>query len=175
MGPIEEILRSDLKPKEKQTRLVVGVVSGQIPVDVFIAFFELARAVDKGTCADVMKQISAQKPELLVPYVDILVGYINSPLPRVMWGVPEAIGNMAKEYPDQAAKAIPNLLKNTTADKINTTVIRWCAAYALGEIAKHNPDTRTQLLPLFEQFIESEENSGVRNVYIKALKTIRKK
>jgi len=79
---------------------------------------------------------------------------------------------MAKDYPNKAAKAISYLLKNTTDDKKNTTVIKWCAAFALVEIAKHNPKTRKQLLPIFEKIIKKEKNSGVKNVYAKALKII---
>ncbi|MFH1602260.1 MAG: hypothetical protein ABIB61_04890 [Candidatus Shapirobacteria bacterium] len=95
-------------------------------------------------------------------------------MPRVKWGAPEAIGNMAKDYPDKVAKAIPNLLKNTTDDKTNTTVVKWCAAFALTEIAKHNPKTRKQLVPIFQKIINKEQNNGVKNVYVKALKAIEK-
>lgn len=174
MSKIEEILQSKIKPKEKQTKLVEAVVSGKVSAKEFMAFFESAKDVDKGTCADVMKHVSAQKPALLAPYIDTLIEYINFELPRVKWGVPEAIGNMAKDYPDKVAKAIPNLLKNTTDDKINTTVIKWCAAYALAEIAEHNSKTRKQLLPIFEKIIKREKNNGVKNVYVKALKAIEK-
>jgi len=174
MTKIDEILQSKIKPKEKQTKLVEAVVSGKIPVKEFMAFFESAKDTDKGTCADVMKHVSAQKPALLAPFIDTLLEYINYQLPRVKWGVPEAIGNMAKDYPDEAAKAIPYLLKNTIDEKINTTVIKWCAAFALGEIAKHSPKTRIQLLPVFEKIIKSEKNNGVKNVYVKALKAIEK-
>jgi len=172
MAKIEEILQSKVKPKGKQIRLVEAVISGEVPVGEFIVFFEHARDVDKGTCADAMKHISAMEPALLTPYMDVLFGYINHRLPRVKWGIPEAIGNMAKDCPGRAARAIPYLLKNITDDEANTTVIRWCAAYALGEIATYNPDSRAQLLPLFENVIKREQNTGVRNVYVKALKAI---
>lgn len=174
MNKIKEILQSKIKPKEKQIKLVESVVSGKIPATEFMSFFKSAKDVDKGTCADAMKHISAQKPRLLAPFINTLLKYINYKLPRVKWGVPEAIGNMSKDYPEQTAKAIPYLLKNTTDDKINTTVIKWCAAFALSEIAKNNPKTRRQLLPIFEKIIESEENNGVKNVYVKALKVIEK-
>jgi hypothetical protein len=174
MSKIEEILQSKIKPKEKQTRLVQVVVSGKIPVKEFMAFFESAKDTDKGTCADAMKHISAAKPAILAPHIPALIKYVNYELPRVKWGVPEALGNMAKYYPDQVAKAIPNLLKNTTNDKINTTVIKWCAAYALTEIAKNNPKARIQLLPIFEKIIKGEKNNGVKSVYVKALKAIKK-
>lgn len=174
MGKIDEILQSRLKPKEKQIKLVEAVISKEVSAKDFIAFFESASDVDKGTCADAMKHISASNPEILAPYIDTLLKYINYKLPRVKWGVPEAIGNMSKDYPEKAAKAIPYLLKNTTDDKINTTVIKWCAAYALSEIAKNNPKTRKQLLPIFEKIISDEKNNGVKNVYVKALNAIEK-
>lgn len=116
-----------------------------------------------------MKHISASNPEILAPYIDTLLKYINYQLPRVKWGVPEAFGNMSKDYSEETAKAIPYLLKNTTDDKINTTVIKWCAAYALAEIAKNNLKTGKQLLPIFEKIIKGEKNNGVKNVYVKAL------
>lgn len=174
LAMIEEILGSSVKPKEKQTKLVEAVLSGAVLSDIFFEYFESAKDSGKGYCADAMKHISAEKPEMLAPYIEKLIEYINYKLPRVKWGVQEAIGNMSKEYPDQTAKAIPNLLKNTTDDSINTTVIKWCAAYALTEIAKNNPSTRDQLVPIFAEIIDREANNGVRNVYIKALKKIEK-
>lgn len=174
MSKIEEILFSKIKPKDKQTRLVEAVVQNKISAKDFMSFFESASDTDKGTLADVMKHVSGINPDILAPYFVILVKYINYKAPRVKWGVPEAIGNMARKYPDKVEMAIPYLLKNTTDDKINTTVIKWCAAYASSEIAKYNPKTRKQLLPVFEKIIRSEKNNGVKNVYLKALKVIRK-
>jgi len=174
MSKIEEILKVKIKPKEKQVKLVEAIIHKKIPAKEFIEFFESAKDTDKGTCADVMKHVSEEKPEILEPFIDILIKYINYELPRVKWGVPETIGNLSKKYPEKVVGAIPYLLKNTTDDKINTTVIKWCAAYGLSEIAKNNPKTRKQLLPVFEKIIKSEKNNGVKNVYLKALKAINK-
>jgi hypothetical protein len=174
MPKIEEILQSKLKPKEKQIMLVEAITQKKISAVEFINFFKSAYDVDKGTCADVMKHISATSPEILAPYIDTLVEYINYRAPRVKWGVPETVGNLARKYPNKVVRAIPYLLKNTVENKINTTVIKWCAAYGLVEIAKNNPETRKQLLPIFSKIIKSEKNNGVRNVYIKALRVIEK-
>lgn len=172
MNEIENILQAKIKPKEKQVRLVKAVVAGKISSQDFMEFFKGAKDTDKGSCADAMKHISVEKPDLLAPYIDRLIGYINHPLPRVKWGVSETIGNLAKDYPDEAIKAILNLLKNTTDNETNTTVIRWCAAYALTEIAKHNIEARKSLVPIFDKLILREKNNGVKNVYIKALKAM---
>ena len=169
---VEEILRSNIKPKEKQIKLVEAVLSNHIPIGEFITFFEAASDVDKGTCADAMKHISLAKPVLLEPYIHILIRYINYPAPRVKWGILETIGNMANDFPKQAAEAIPYLLVNTSNDKKNTTVIKWCAAFALGEIAKYNPETRIYLLPIFNELINNEQNTGIKNIYRKAIKAI---
>jgi len=174
MSKIEEILRLNVRPNKKQAKLIEAVSKMKIPAKEFIAFFESASDMDKGTCADTMKHVSAKDPEIFAPYVDILVKYINYKAPRVKWGVPETIGHLAQKYPEQVAKAIPDLLKNTAENKINTTVIRWCAAYALAEIAKYNPQARAKLLPIFMGMIKNEKNNGVKNVYLKALAAFEK-
>ena len=117
MVKINDILKLKLKPKEKQTKLVEAICNSKIKDKEFIAFFQSTSDVDKGTCAIVMKHISEEKPEILVPYIDILVEYINCRAPRVKWGIPEAIGNLAKSYPDKVVQAIPFLLKNTIENK----------------------------------------------------------
>src|SRR4030067_1474111 len=167
MHKIDEILHSKIKPKDKQAQLVESIISSEIPVAEFMDYFETARGGDKGACADAMKHISLKKPGLIAPYIDTLIRYVNFPLPRVRWGIPESIGNLAKDYPELVVNAIPNLLKNTTEDKTNGTVVRWCAAYALGEIAKNNPGTRADLVPIINELIAKEQNNGVKNVYIK--------
>ena len=138
----------------------------------FIDFFEEDSDVKKGTCADVLKYVSKDKPEIVVPYIDVLIEYINYKAPRVKWGVPESIGNLAQEYPEEVEKAIPNLLINT---KDKSTVVRWCSAFALTEIAKHNPKLQKDLALKFNVILKTEQNNGVKNVYLKALKTLEKK
>jgi hypothetical protein len=121
-----------------------------------------------------MKHVSEQRPELLEPYIDHLATYITYKAPRVKWGIPEAMGHLAKSYPEKTACALPYLMENVVESKANTTVIRWCAAFAVSEIAKYNPSVRKELIPKMKELSEKETNNGVRNVYIKALKTIEK-
>ena len=160
-----------MKPKEKLASLVEAVTKKKITAKEFVEYFKSASDTEKGTCADAMKHISKEKPEILAPYIDELIGYINYDVPRVKWGIPEAIGNMSQRFPKETEKAIPKLMVNT---KDKSTVIRWCAAYGLTEIAKNNDKTRKELLPLFESMVKKETNNGVRNVYVKALRLIAK-
>jgi hypothetical protein len=42
--------------------------------------------VEKGTCADVMKHISKDKPEIVVSYIDEIIEYANYRASRVKIG-----------------------------------------------------------------------------------------
>jgi HEAT repeat protein len=141
---------------------------------LFPQLIEILRSgsdVERGTAADVMKHVSKDRPEVVVPFIDELVSYVNDKAPRVKWGVPETIGNLAQNYPTDVEKAVPKLLMNT---KDKSTVVRWCAAFALTEIVKHSPKIRRELRLTIEEIVRNENNNGVRNVYLKALRIMKK-
>lgn len=66
-------------------------------------------------------------------------------------------------------QAVPYLLQNTVESTINTPVIRWCAAYALSEIAKNSTKAQKELVPRMKEIAKKEKNSGVKAVHLKAL------
>ncbi|MBU0528871.1 hypothetical protein KKF86_03835 [bacterium] len=168
---VQEILVSDKKHKEKVTLITEKVGSDKKLVAQLFELLKNGSDVEKGTAAEVMKFVSKEKPELVIQYIDVLIEYIDYKAPRVKWGCPESIGNIAKKYPEKVEKAIPNLFKNL---KDKSTVVRWCAAFALTEIAKYNSNKQKELAMKFHELIETEKNNGVKNVYIKALKEIKK-
>ena len=167
----EEIRSWNGKPKDLVTFLTQNVKEDEALFSQLVDLLKTSSDVEKGTCADVMKHVTEKNPEIAVPYVDDLIGFINYKTPRVKWGVSESIGNMSKKYPEEVIKAIPNLLINTKDD---STVVRWCAAYALTEIAKNNSRTRDELVPVFNDYVGKEKNNGVRNVYAKGFEIHRK-
>ncbi|MEW6516454.1 MAG: hypothetical protein AB1439_06080 [candidate division FCPU426 bacterium] len=164
---ILDILQSARKPKEKTEILTQALGRKKISAKEFMVFFKTARDQDQGSCADVMKHLSAEHPELLGPFIPDLIPCVTSRVNRVKWGVPEALGNLAEKYPEQVAKAIPNLLINAQDP---STVVRWCAAYALAALLRHHPKARKTLEGKIKGIIIREKNNGVRKVYEKALK-----
>lgn len=157
------------KPKELLTFLTEKIATDNGLFPQVINLLKTGSKVEKGTSADIIEQVSIDKPELVAPYFDELIDYINYDLPRVKWGIPQAIGNLSKKYPIEAEKAIPKLLINT---KDESTVVKWCAAFAISEIAKNNVSAQSILVPKMQEIAEAEKNNGVRNVYLKALKKI---
>jgi HEAT repeat protein len=100
-----------------------------------------------------------------------VIKFLGHQSPRVKWESSRVVANMAPKFPQEAAGAIPMLLANTR-DK--GTVVRWSAAFALGEIMKHNDKERKSLLARVDAILKKEQNSGVRNVYLKAMKAVGK-
>ena len=169
---IEEILSSSAKHKEQVALLTEKVKSDKQLVAQLFEFLKTGNDVKKGTCAEVMKFVSKDKPEVIAPYIDVLIEYIDYKAPRVKWGAPESLGNLAQKFPEEVEKAIPKLFSNL---KDKSTVVRWCAAFALTEIAKYNSSRQKELLSEFTKLIETEQNNGVKNVYLKAFKFLEKK
>jgi hypothetical protein len=168
---LKEVLDSDLRHKEKVTKITEEINNNNEKFKELIELFRSGNDVTKGTSAEVMKFVSQQTPEVFPPYLDELIEYINYKAPRVKWGIPEAIGHLAKTYPNKVAKAVPKLIDNT---KNKSTVVRWCAAFGLSNIAKYNLELQDSLLEKFKQIIEIEQNIGVKNVYLKTLEQIKK-
>jgi len=166
---IKDLLNSQMKPKERVGKIVESIKTDTSLFNEVMEIFRNGSDVEKGTCAEVMKFVSKDNPEFVIPYLDELINNINHKASRVKWGVPESIGNLAKNYPKEVQKAIPNLLKNTN-DK--STVVRWCAGYAISEIVKYNNEIRDELIPKINNIIKQEKNNGVRNLYLKAIKHI---
>jgi len=164
---IRDILNSQMKPKERASKIVVTIQRNTSVFDELMDIFRTGSDVEKGTCAEVMKFVSKNNPEVVVTYIDELIDNINHKASRVKWGVPESIGNLAQKYPKEVQKAIPNLLKNTN-DK--STVVRWCAGYALSEILKYNSEIQDEFIQKINDIIKKEKNNGVKNLYVKALK-----
>jgi len=169
MNHIQEILKSSKKPKEKVEIITKDILTDNKLVKDLFECFNSGTDAEKGNCADVFKHVSAAKPTLFKPFIQELIDNINNKLPRITWGTQEAIGNISAKFPKEIEKAVPNLLKNTAN---NSTVIKWCAAYALTEIAKNNSSMRKELIPKFDEIIKKENNNGVKNVYVKALKAM---
>lgn len=128
--------------------------------------------MEKAVLMESLEFASKEDPSIVEDMLDTIVGYMNyKDSPRVRWEAARVIANISQRYPEKAAKAMDKLLINT---KDSGTVVRWSAAFALGEIAKYNLKVRANLIPKIDTILKKEQNNGVKNVYLKALKVINK-
>ena len=160
-----------MKPKEKILLLAKAMQNGEIPIQGLVEFYGQAKDPEKGFCLSAITSITKDNPGFIKDPLDFIISQINYKAPRVKWQACEIIANASKKFPQQVVGAIPRLLETT---KDEGTVVRWSAALGLTEIAKNNPQSRKELLPFIERMAESETQSGIKKIYIKALKALLK-
>jgi hypothetical protein len=171
MSKLDEIFAVKVKPKELTNILVKELLADKSLLEQMIEYYERAKDPAKGTCLSALTEITKGNPKYVESHIEFIIQQINHKAPRVKWESSEIIANIAGTYSEQARKAIPLLLNNINDEG---TVVKWSAGYALTEIAKNDLSTHKKLLPVFKEIIETEQNNGVKNIYVKAMKVIEK-
>ncbi len=170
---IEELLKDKtIKPKEKTGTISRWILEKSLPIDELITFAEKQKDPAKATCIEAIEYATKQNPTIADESVLLFVTEaLKEKAPRIKWESAKVIGNIAHLFPAQLDKPISNLLTNTGHEG---TVVRWSAAFALGEILKlktrHNPG----LFSAIENIYEKEEKNSIRNIYSAAIKKTKK-
>lgn len=170
---IEELLKDKtIKPKEKTETISRWILEKSLPIDELITFAEKQKDPAKATCIEAIEYATKQNPTIADESVLLFVTEaLKEKAPRIKWESAKVIGNIAHLFPAQLDKPISNLLTNAGHEG---TVVRWSAAFALGEILKlktrHNPG----LFSAIENIYEKEEKNSIRNIYSAAIKKTKK-
>lgn len=169
---IVEILHDKaIKPKEKTETITQWILDYSMPIDELIAIAENQKAPAKASCIEAMEFATKINPSIAD---EAMLTFVSKTLlenaPRIKWESAKVIGNIAFLFPSKLDNAITNLLTNT---KHEGTVVRWSAAFALGEILKINTTYNTKLLPLIQNIINMEEKNSIKKIYLSALKKIK--
>ncbi len=170
---LEEIFNDkSTKPKETIEILCKWVLDGTLPVDELMAFAEKGKDPVKGSCIEALE--FATKQNLSIANEEML-SFVTKTLtekaPRIKWESAKVVGNIAQSFPAQLDTAIIHLLENTNHEG---TVVRWSAAFALGEILKLKTKYNVSLLPKVETICEKEEKNSIRKIYLDAIKKMNK-
>lgn len=160
----------ELKSKQRTETLGGLLIGKEISVGELIKFARDVKDPVKATCIEAMEIATKKNPAVAtVEGFSFVVESLNSPSPRVRWESARVIGNTAHIFSRKLDKAIDLLLINA---KDEGTVVRWSAAYALGEILKLESKQNDKLLPAIKRLASSEEKDSIRKVYTAALKKI---
>lgn len=170
---LDELFKDkNLKTKEKTEMLAQWLSDGSLPADELLAFAEKAKEGVKATCIEAMEYVTKQNPAWAdVAVLDFVTGALADKAPRIKWEAARVIGNTAKLFPANLEKAVDALLANTEHEG---TVVRWSAAYALGEIIKLKTPLNAGLIPAAEAVCTREEKNSIRKIYLEALKKAQK-
>lgn len=166
---IKELLASkEIKPKEKVETLSKALLDKALSINELIDFARASKEAAKATCIEALEYATKQKPETAnADVLAFVTGSLTDKAPRVKWESAKVIGNIAHLFPKQLYDPVKNLLDNT---RHTGTVVRWSAAFALGEIIKLKTSLNTDLVPAAENIMEQEEKNSIKKIYQAALK-----
>lgn len=170
---IEEIIANkSIKTKEKTENLSQLILDGKISVNDVVDYAILAKDPNKATCIEALEFATKKNPSIANnKCLEFVSHSLQSKAPRVKWESAKVIGNIAATFPEKLDLAIKNLLINTEDPG---TVVRWSAAYALGEIVKLNRLNYKSLVETIEVICLREEKNSIKKIYQAALKKIKK-
>lgn len=98
MTIVEEILKSDKKPKEKVSLLSDKARKENKILSEIVNDFKVVSVADKGNYIEIMECVSQDKPELILPYIGFVIEHINDEAPKIKWETARVIGNLAQKY-----------------------------------------------------------------------------
>lgn len=169
MDILQQIRTSGKKGKDLNFYVAKLIKDYKPSAQDFDRLLNEGKDTERGVCVEALEYLTQTKPQIAKPYLDTVIRSLSDKAPRVKWEAARVVANLANTFPQDVESAVSGLVKNT-ADK--GTVVRWSAAFALGQIAKSNPSLRNRLVDQIKILSQKEENSGVKNVYLKALKQI---
>lgn len=166
---IESLLKDkNIKTKAKTEALSQMLLDGNICIKALINAAKAAKDPDKATCIEAMEFATQTNPRIAT---EDCLNFVSTTLaekaPRVKWESAKVVGNIAPLFPDKLDEAIKNLLLNS---EHMGTVVRWSAAYALGEILKLNTKQNEDLIPAIEAICTREEKNSIKKIYLAAIK-----
>ncbi len=157
-----------LKPKPKTEKLSLWITENSDNANALLEFAVQSKDPNKATCIEAMEYATQQNPEIASQkWLEFVTLSLTEKAPRVKWESAKVIGNIAHLYPKKLEKTIANLLTNA---EHSGTVVRWSAAFALGQIIKMKSSLNKSLIPAAESLAEKEEKNSIRKIYLDALK-----
>ena len=161
-----------LKPKVKTELLSQHLLEAKGGIDQIILLASSAKDPVKATCIEAIEFATKIKPGIAgIACLDFVTANLAAKAPRVKWESAKVIGNIAHLFPKKLALPIENLLLNS---EHQGTVVRWSAAYALGEIIKLSTPLNKELLPTARAIIEREEKNSIKKIYLEAIRKLTK-
>lgn len=161
-----------LKPKARTEKLSAWILSDPKKISELLGFAKTSKDPVKASCIEVIEYATKEKPAVCSALCfDFVVGNLGEKSPSIKREAARVIGNTAHLFPTKIESALTGLLNNSEHEG---TVVRWAAAFALGEIIKLKTSLNKDLIPVAEAICEREEKNSIQKIYQTALKKIQK-
>lgn len=166
---LEELFADkSLKAKDRSAQLQSMLDTGEVKQAALITFAANAKPPVKATCLEALEYVTKTKPVFLSEAAfDLCLSALADKEPRVKWEAARVIGNTIQHFPKRAEEAMNALLPQADHEG---TVVRWSAAYALGQLIGMRLPLNKQLVPRSEAIARGEEKNSIRKIYEAAIK-----
>lgn len=169
MEPLTELLNNKcVKKIDARTWIVAGILDGTFTIDGIIAASLELKENKVATILEAIEEITNKRiKDLDVDYLAFAKRYISSKDNACKRESSRIVGNLAARFPHDLEDCIPALIENT---RDPGTVVRWGSAYALSRIILLEEYCHSSLFDRLAAIADQEQESGVKNQYMKALK-----
>ena len=158
------------KPKEKIEALKSLLADKKVKTNELIAFAEKSKDPVKASCIEALEFLTKENPSALPENgIDFAIASLAEKAPRIKWESAKVVGNSIPLFPKKVNAAVKALLDNSEHEG---TVVRWSAAYALGQILLMKGAINKTLVPAVEAIIKREEKNSIKKIYLAALKKL---
>ena len=161
-----------IKKIQARAMIVEGIIGGELTIEEIEAACHHLKDTKIATVLEAIEEISNKKlMNLCVDYLAFAKKYISSKDNSCKRESSRIVGNLAAQYPQAVQNCIPTLLGNAADEG---TVVRWSSAYALSRIIVLEDYKNTALYETLVSICDTEQDNGVKNQYVKALKKIKR-
>ncbi|MBC7864432.1 MAG: HEAT repeat domain-containing protein [Bacteroidia bacterium] len=168
MNLTELLNDKSIKAKVKTETLSKWLLKDSENISPLIEFAESTKDSVKATCIEAIEFATKTNPAIAkINCLNFVSKTLTEKAPRIKWESAKVVGNIAHLYPTKLNEAIKNLLKNT---EHAGTVVRWSAAFALGQIIKIKSSLNKTLIPAAEAICKREEKNSIKKIYTEAIK-----
>jgi HEAT repeat protein len=160
----------DIKPNKRTGMISDWLLNNTISITELIEFADKQKDSVKAMCIEAIEYATKVNPGITdISTFEFVTESLKANSPSIKRESARVIGNIAHQFTNQLEQTIINLIANT---EYNGTVVRWSAAYALGEIVKLNTKHNHDLIPAIENICEKEEKNSIRKIYQAAIKKL---
>ncbi|MCE3295831.1 MAG: hypothetical protein K0R65_1545 [Crocinitomicaceae bacterium] len=171
MTDLKTILEDKTLASKARTEALGNLIlEGKLGVDEFVSGAGHMKDSFRGTLIEALELASKAQPEIItLDAFHFAVENLGHKAPRVRRESAKVIGNVAHLFSNKLDEAIKQLLINT---EDSGTVVRWSAAYALGQIIQTAVPNRDELIEAVRAISERDEKNSIKKVYQAALKKV---
>lgn len=154
-------------PKEKTQLLHTLILENPAGLDKVVEYAQPASNAIKIIAIEALQRATKTNPSIVTAACfRFITNTLAEKAPQLKWESAKVVGHTAHLHPENLEEPIKNLVSNSSSSGI---MVRWCTAFALGEIVKINSFHNKDLIPVLQAISSRENNSNIKKIYAKAL------